>query len=300
MSSQAWTLTQKKNGDNFDLTGSLTSTVATFNNYFNYVVNATGPDAPYPVKCPRVFSMRAMLASTGAKMTATVSAKEAKMDFEFTDTKLQWKVTGTFTGQVWDKGPKIQFDKEAIQTTGEVPHVKPHPPEKKGGATMDGWLKYIVIGVAVVVGLFILYLIWKFFTCLFACIQCIFCCKRKSKKAEHGNKSPHGDVEQHAGVYDKQPAAYVMPVATPTPAPQYTPANEISYNVSPAVAESFTVTGGIGYAEISAAQGDLHKQQVDLHNARLRGDADAIAYAESMVGYQTRVIEHWMNVRKGF
>ena len=238
-----------------------------------------------------------MLANTAAKMTATVSAKEAKMDFEFTDPELQWTIKGSFTGQIWEKGPKIQFDKDTIQTTGEVPHVKPRAAEKKSGP-IDGWLKYVIIGVAIVVGLFLIYLIWKFFTCLFACIQCLFCCKRKSKKSEFNNKS-HGDVEQAGtGVYDKQPAAYVVPVQTPTPAPQHTPANEISYNVSPAVAESFSVTGGVGYAEISAAQGDLHKQQVDLHNARLRGDADAVAYAESMVGYQTRVIEHWMNVRK--
>ncbi|KAH7122282.1 hypothetical protein B0J11DRAFT_334744 [Dendryphion nanum] len=295
---QVWTLKQTKNGDKFDLEGSLTSNLASYNNYWNYVVNTTGTDAPYPnpvypqIRCPRTFSLRTILANAGARMAATVTAKEAKMNFEFTDTEVGYKITGSFTGQHWEKGPKILFDKDTIQTTGEVPHVKPRVTKK---SATDGFLKWVIIGVSIGVGLLAVYLIWRFFSCLASCIKCCCCCKRKPKQP----KAPKSDVEQGGTFEYKQPQSHVMPVA----APQYTPVPaepEISYQVTPAVAESYGVMGGVGYAEITAAQQDLHRQHVDLHNAKLRGDAGAGAFAESMIVHNTRVIEHWMTVRKSF
>lgn len=138
---QAWTVSQKKNGDKFELGGELTSTLAQYNNFWNYVVNTTGTDSPYNASCPTLFSLRTLMAGTGAKMNATVSASEASMQFEFTDTQFGYVISGSFTGQHWAEGPKILFDKDAIQTEGDVPHVKPRAPKK---GFMEKYGKYIV------------------------------------------------------------------------------------------------------------------------------------------------------------
>jgi hypothetical protein len=59
---QIWTLNQKKNGDKFELDGTLTSQFGSYNNFFNYVVNTTGTDSDYPCSChsscPTTFQVR--------------------------------------------------------------------------------------------------------------------------------------------------------------------------------------------------------------------------------------------------
>jgi hypothetical protein len=137
---QIWTLNQKKSGDTFALDGSLTSTAASYNNFFNYVVNTTGSDAPYKSGCPPTFSIKTLLANSGTKMNATVSAAAASMAFEFTDPKTGYTIQGSFEGKHWEQGPKLLLTGEQISTEGEVPHVKPRAPKKGFWGTYGKWI----------------------------------------------------------------------------------------------------------------------------------------------------------------
>jgi hypothetical protein len=306
---QAWKLNQKKSGDHFELDGTFNSNFAHYNNYWNYVVNATGYDKPsngsaYPYTCPRRFSMKTLTAGAGAKMTATVSATEAKMQFSFTEAEYGYTVTGSFTGQHWTKGPKLLFQKDAIDTEGEVPHVKPRKP--KTGAFWDQYGKYIIIaGVIVVLGV-IIYVLWQccagVFACCGACFRCCGCSKDRAEKRraakEQKKWAKERDLEQQnaASFMGKQPEPVVYPVAEPQI--ENTTGN-VSYQVSPTVAESYGVMGGVGSAEIKTAQEELHKAHVGLQAGRARNDIHLIMHWEAMVGHWSGVIEHWMAVRKG-
>ena len=140
---QVWTLSQKKNGDHFELDGTITSNQANYNNFWNYVVNTTGTDQGYKsATCPTTFAMKTLLANSHAKINATVSPSGATLDFEIVDSKVYaYTIKGRFEGKPWDKGPKILFDKDSIQTEGHVDHVKPHAPKD---SFLKTYGKYIV------------------------------------------------------------------------------------------------------------------------------------------------------------
>ncbi|PSN69025.1 hypothetical protein BS50DRAFT_586389 [Corynespora cassiicola Philippines] len=191
-SPQIWTLNQKKSGDTFELDGTLTNTLASYNNFWNYLVNVTtfyngstaGSDADYPVKtCPTTFSKKALRANTGAKMNATITATSADLTFSFHDEKAPgWTITGSFSGKHWEQGPRVLFDRDTIMTEGETVHVKPRAPKP---GTWDKFGKYVAIGAAVFVVLIILFLLWKCCSCLFDCFSCCCaCCGRAKQKRE--------------------------------------------------------------------------------------------------------------------
>lgn len=150
--------------------------------------------------------------------------------------------------------------------------------------------------------LIILYVLWHFFLIFVGCLRCLTCgwfsCLRNKKsnsnEALESKWSSSRDLEQQNTSYvDKQPTTSVMAME-----PQHTPTTEVSYQVGPLVAESFAITGGEYYQEITNAQNELHKAHQDLQAARLRGDADAVVFGEAMVGHHTGVIEHFMARRK--
>ena len=183
---QAWTLHQKKNGDKFELDGSLTSPFASYGNYWNYVVNITGSDINYPRSCPQLFSLKTLTASTIAKMNATVTASSADMTFSFQDSKHPgYIITGSFSGQHWATGPHIVFDKDTIETEGETVHIQPRKPREVKGL-LDQYGKYIIIGVVVLAVLIVAFVIWKCFGCIAGCFSCCCTCaaRRKNKKVE--------------------------------------------------------------------------------------------------------------------
>ncbi|KAF2017176.1 hypothetical protein BU24DRAFT_145121 [Aaosphaeria arxii CBS 175.79] len=298
--SQGWKLQQTKiNGNEFELQGEFLSTVAQYNNYWNYVVNNTGTDQGYPLGCPHQFSMTTLSAKVKPRMSASVSVEEARMEFSFMDSNNGYLISGSFQGKHWTEGPKILFDKETIQTEGEVPHVKPRAPEK---SWWDKYGKYIIIGGCILGILVLVYILWHFFTCLFACLQCIFCCScckgngraaRKARKQQEKEK----DLEVGSSLAYKHPRSVVTPVLEQDD--RYAAATtNISYQVTPVVAESYAVSNGLGHVEIVNAQEELHKAHIDMRNARLRSDQDGIMFAQTMIEHWTSVIEHLMEARR--
>lgn len=69
---RVWDLSAKKPGsDKFGLAGSLTSEHASWNNYYNYLVNETGADISYAnvnKSCPRWFNDKTLIAMNHAVM----------------------------------------------------------------------------------------------------------------------------------------------------------------------------------------------------------------------------------------
>jgi hypothetical protein len=80
--------------------------------------------------------------------------------------------------------------------------------------------------------------------------------------------------------------------------PQRNNTTDISYQVTPTVAESFAIVGGKYYNEITNAQNELHKAHVDLRDMRIARDDDGVRFAESMVKHWSGVIEHYMALRR--
>ncbi|KAF2796890.1 hypothetical protein K505DRAFT_322998 [Melanomma pulvis-pyrius CBS 109.77] len=300
---QGWTLNQKKNGDKFELDGTLTSNAAHYNNYWNYVVNTTGTDIDYPRKCPTLFSLRALLASTGAKMNATVTATAADLTFAFQDTKQPgYTITGSFSGQHWDKGAHLVFSADTIQTEGETTHVKPRAPKNNSFFARNK--KWIIIGACVGGAIIVAVIIWKCFSCLASCFSC--CCNRprrlahkKHVKEMEARDTWHAEQQQgklHADTTPKQPAHFVAPV--PSPAPESHPqsqATQISYVVSPLVAQSYGLSSGPYVAEIVAGQEGLNTAHLELNVAY---DALSAQRAEAMIRHHTALVEHYMMLRR--
>ena len=74
-------------------------------------------------------------------------------------------------------------------------------------------------------------------------------------------------------------------------------ADNISYQIPPAVADSYAIAGGKWYNEIKNAQSEFHKAHVDLRIAKAKGDGEAAGYAEGMVKHHEQVIGHFMQLR---
>jgi hypothetical protein len=273
---QAWTLDQKKNGNKFKLYGTLTSKVANYGNYWNYVVNTTGSNINYPRKCPTAFSLRTMLASTGAKMNATVTATGADMTFEFKDTEQPgYIITGSFSGQSWDKGAHLLFDEDTIQTEGETIHVKPHVPK----TFFQKYGKWIIVGVVIPSVLVAAWIIWRRFSCFKACFTCFRKERTSRKKLHKRNKSDqHHHVQQYTAITDSTPK---VPV--------------ISYEVSVIIGESLGVTDGPYVNEIRRAQSNMNQALLDLRSAY---DARSTHMAETMIAHHSALIGRYMSLRK--
>lgn len=195
---QVWTLTQAKNNDKFTLGGSLTSSFASYNNFWNYIVNTTA-DTTYPSRCPSKFSLRTLTSNTSATMNATITASSADLSFSFTDPETHYTITGSFSGKHWETGPKILFDKDAISTEGQTEHVKPRA-RKDRRMWIDKYGKWVFIGVGVVVVIFLLWILWKCCGALLNCLSCCFPCLSKQKRAEKKHRKL---MQEHAQYHDQ-------------------------------------------------------------------------------------------------
>lgn len=117
---QAWTMDAKKSGDGFDISGKISTTVASYNNYFNYL---TANSINTADECPDHFQIFALTAQNNATMTGTVTAGVANITWSFTDVITNWSVTGSFNGTVFESGAKLVTSGSQPQTSGEAKRV---------------------------------------------------------------------------------------------------------------------------------------------------------------------------------
>ncbi|KAF1963168.1 hypothetical protein CC80DRAFT_531005 [Byssothecium circinans] len=301
---QVWSLAapKKEGADTWKIEGSLSSTKASYNNYWNYIVNTTGAEATYPKRtCPTVFSLRTLLANTGAKMNGSVTAASADVGFSFLDPETKWTVSGAFSGKHWGKGARVVFDKEGIVTEGQAAeHVKPRKPAGRR-SFMSRYGKYIFIAVGVVAGLGVCLVLWCCCGAVVAC--CCPCCsqkkreERRRKKAMQGyGKGMGGDVSPYQA-NDSQ-MAYKQPMETVRLLMPHDPRDsQNNYAVSPVVMQSYYIRGGMFLTEIAEAQMDLHGAQMKMGDAARRGDNEGLRIARAMVGHYTGIVEHYMGLR---
>lgn len=178
----AWNLTAQKKDGKFQLGGTIGSPLANFNNYYNYVVNKT--DVGYPAlngtvlsKCPTFFKKRTLTSANQVKMDATVDASTASMSWSFIDPASGYKITGSFKGNAWEKGAKLDMASNSVVTTGQAKRVVPAKPKN---FWMDN-LKWFILAAVILVVLLL-------GTCIFCCCRNIFSAcfrKRKQKKMQH-------------------------------------------------------------------------------------------------------------------
>ncbi|KAF2689335.1 hypothetical protein K458DRAFT_484090 [Lentithecium fluviatile CBS 122367] len=304
---QIWNLTANREGEKWTLEGELTSTVASYNNFYNYLVNTTGSDNSYPTSCKLHFQIQSMLAKTAAKFNATVTPDKADLSFSFTDTETQWQVQGSFSGTHWEKGPKLLFSSDKIETEGQVEHVKPRAPKDRR-LWIDKYLKYILIAVGVVVLIGIIWFLWKCAGALLGCLRCCFpCCKADRRAARRNKKNMTRyqaslpstlPADQPYGTPQMSYAAKTDTTEIVTSVLPHDPRDsECNYAVSPTVMQSYYIRDGKYLVEIANSQTELHGAQRDLLEAAGLGQEDRVGFARAMVGHHTAVIEHFMALR---
>lgn len=143
---QVWTMDAKKSGDEFDISGKVSTTVASYNNYFNYL---TANSMNVPDECPDHFQIFALTAQNNATMTGKVTAGVANLTWSFTDVVTNWSVTGSFNGTVWDSGAKLVTSGSQPQTSGEAKRVGSTSADVKTDAKKVGTIAAIVVVVVV-------------------------------------------------------------------------------------------------------------------------------------------------------
>jgi hypothetical protein len=141
---QVWALDATKSGEQFNISGKITSSEASYNNYFNFLTANSN-------NCPEHFQIYALSAKNKVTMTGSVDASIARISWEFTDTQTNWKVSGNFTGSWWDKGAKLDTSGTQPQTTGEAKRVG------RQYSAQSWWAKHgkVIIGVVVAVGVLV-------------------------------------------------------------------------------------------------------------------------------------------------
>jgi hypothetical protein len=134
-----WKLDSKRSGDRYDISGSITTDKANYNNHFNYLLKSN-QSAACPINHFQIFTLTKL---NKASIRGTVSAKEANITWEFTDTKSGWIVKGRFEGTWWDKGAKFVTSEAQPTTVGAAKRLT-HPPKtfwQKNGS----WFVYAII-----------------------------------------------------------------------------------------------------------------------------------------------------------
>lgn len=159
-SGTAWQLNATKTGGQFDIMGSLTSRLATFGNYYYYIVNQsdTGVVSPGSLSsgnfsCPMRFDVKTLTSVNAASISGSVDANQANFKWKFVDPVTGYRITGTFFGKAWKDGAKIDFtNSDTITTSG----VSKGSKAGTGNKFIDGDGKWIilaaVLGVLLVVG----------------------------------------------------------------------------------------------------------------------------------------------------
>jgi hypothetical protein len=185
---QPWEVSAVKNGnDNFELTGSVTSPRASYDNYYNFLVNTTESEFQnYTDTCPIYFSKRTITSDNNLTMTGIVDALEATLSWSFTDFDVGYTVTGSFSGVWWTKGAKLDFSSATITTTGQSKRVSINP---KSFAQQN--VKWIVLGCLLSAFIVLLVCIWcccsTIFTRLCRCSSA-FNRLRNSRKKKSSNQ----------------------------------------------------------------------------------------------------------------
>lgn len=136
-----WKLEDKKSDDHFNISGSITTEKASFNNHFNYLTSSK-PAENGSAACPTHFQVFALTKANNATMTGSVSASEAKLLWTFTDLNTHWTVKGNFSGTWWNQGAKLITTAAQPATTGQA--VRIIPPRQSVWSKHRG---YIVLGI---------------------------------------------------------------------------------------------------------------------------------------------------------
>jgi hypothetical protein len=165
----AWDLNAVKSNDGFDITGSMNSRRAHYNNHYNYEVNSTDPGyAEYAgfgnFTCPNLFFTQALTSMYSPTLSGSVTASEGNITWGFVDYFYGYQVTAKFSGAAWKKGAQLDTTGEAVATTGQAKRYTA-PFEQ---SFMSRNLKWIIPVIVVVVMLALGY--------------CVFKCVRRSKR----------------------------------------------------------------------------------------------------------------------
>ncbi|KAF2419611.1 hypothetical protein EJ08DRAFT_702791 [Tothia fuscella] len=189
----AWNLTVAKKDNKFELAGSIGSGKASFNNYFNYLVNTT--DAGFPAKngtvksnCPSYIKKRTMTSANQVSMKATIDATSATMSWSFIDPTTGYKVTGSFEGKIWKDGAHLDMSSNNIATTGQSKRIVPPKPKN----FLADNLKYFILAAVIV---FILLVVWIAFCC---CRSIFTCCSRRRKQKQEPSYAKAAQTEGYS------------------------------------------------------------------------------------------------------
>jgi hypothetical protein len=150
---QVWEMDAKKSGDGFDISGKISTTVASYNNYFNYL---TANSINVADECPDHFQIFALTAQNNATMAGKVTAGVANITWAFTDVMTKWKFTGSFNGTAWASGAKLVTSGSQPQTSGQAKRILDKDAEEE---VKSWWAEHgkavigVVVGVVVLVGL---------------------------------------------------------------------------------------------------------------------------------------------------
>jgi hypothetical protein len=153
---KVWTVKSTKNGQKFDLTGSVDTGYANENNYFNMLPYASS-NTTRELTCPSHFYAASLTKDYKVTMNGTVDEKNANILWYFTDQDSGWSVVANFTGTWWDGGAKLDMaaTSAAPATSGEAERVECDDCEDNDDSFVEKHEKKIV-GGAVVGGIIVL------------------------------------------------------------------------------------------------------------------------------------------------
>jgi hypothetical protein len=255
-----------------------------------------------------MYLVSSLLANTTAKFNATVTSTSADLSFSFIDTETNWQVEGSFKGTHWDKSPKVLFDKDTIVTEGQLEHVQPRAP-KDTRSWFEKYMKYIFIGVGIVLLIGIVWFLWKCAGVMINCVKCCFPCCSRERRDARANKKNMAQYQTSFPSSTDQTQVYSTPqmvyanktnnaTETVTSILPYDPRDsECNYAVSPKVMQSYFARDGKYLVEMANAQMDLHQAHRDQQAASRRGEEDKVGFARAMIGHHSAVIEHYMALR---
>jgi len=185
--SQAWTLVDTKNGDGFDISGSVTKTKAMGGNglYFAYPADSTSEIENFDDEdlfWNDYVSVSGHVSPTAANITFTVSNYSVGSSTPFAN--LQY----TFSGAAWADGAKLNTSGTHPTTTGESKAVTA-PPSATSSSSSSGasGISHTIIGAAAGGGLLLLLII--------VCLAFCFCCGKASMMRKNRKRQRNLDQQ---------------------------------------------------------------------------------------------------------
>jgi hypothetical protein len=119
---KVWTVKSSKDGQRYNLEGTITTAFANENNYFNVLPFASS-NTTRELTCPSHFYMATLNKDDKVAMNGTVNETTAEINWYFTDSETGWNVTGTFKGDWWDGGAKLDLSGASPATSGEAKRI---------------------------------------------------------------------------------------------------------------------------------------------------------------------------------